>query len=454
MRVRAFGAPEYPSSTLMRRAWRCQGDLLVTSRRRPATASRPGSDVRMRPSTPADRLCVVARAGDGGTASADLRARLAPLMRAALRSGRPRWRGSSRSPATPRRAATRVPGCAGPARRRRPWSCSSPTAASPCPPTSSRCSPSRCGELPYVNVHRFLIRARRRRARALPATRSDGGVLLLEDIGDTDAVGRRAGQARRGGRRSSSRAPSTSCCSSQIDGTRAATTPASPFSSRSTSASSCGSSSTSSSAGWSIASTRPLPDAEAALLREHFAALARYLDREPRVLNHRDFHGWNLFVQRRTHPRHRLPGRPAGAGALRPRHPARRPRHPGGHATRHSSARLLAYYARRRKRAAEPRWDRGELWEVYSACALQKAFKVVGRFHYLDRVKGKPGYLRYLPPTLRADRAPARARPDSARAARRSRPATSPSCDREGDDPRRRASAAACARSPTACPSR
>jgi aminoglycoside/choline kinase family phosphotransferase len=26
---------------------------------------------------------------------------------------------------------------------------------------------------------------------------------------------------------------------------------------------------------------------------------------------------------------------------------------------------------------------------------------VVGRFHYLDRVKGKPGYLRYLPGTWR-----------------------------------------------------
>jgi aminoglycoside/choline kinase family phosphotransferase len=36
---------------------------------------------------------------------------------------------------------------------------------------------------------------------------------------------------------------------------------------------------------------------------------------------------------------------------------------------------------------------------VYATCALQKAFKVVGRFHYLDRVKGKPGYLRFLPGT-------------------------------------------------------
>ena len=63
--------------------------------------------------------------------------------------------------------------------------------------------------------------------------------------------------------------------------------------------------------------------------------------------------------------------------------------------------RLLAYYARQSEARGGPRWSEAGLWEVYSACALQKAFKVVGRFQYLDRAKGKPGYLRYLPPTLR-----------------------------------------------------
>jgi aminoglycoside/choline kinase family phosphotransferase len=51
---------------------------------------------------------------------------------------------------------------------------------------------------------------------------------------------------------------------------------------------------------------------------------------------------------------------------------------------------------------------------VYAACALQKAFKVVGRFHYLDTVKGKPGYLRYLPPTWRQIARLLAARPDLA----------------------------------------
>ncbi|MGH7773008.1 MAG: hypothetical protein ACREQA_12340, partial [Candidatus Binatia bacterium] len=45
--------------------------------------------------------------------------------------------------------------------------------------------------------------------------------------------------------------------------------------------------------------------------------------------------------------------------------------------------------------------NRDEFFETYILSALQRDFKVVGRFHYLDSVKGKPGYKKYLPPTLR-----------------------------------------------------
>jgi aminoglycoside/choline kinase family phosphotransferase len=61
--------------------------------------------------------------------------------------------------------------------------------------------------------------------------------------------------------------------------------------------------------------------------------------------------------------------------------------------------RLLAYYRSASAQRGGPVWDAGALWDAYVDNALQKAFKVVGRFHYLDRVKGKPGYLRYLPGT-------------------------------------------------------
>jgi len=32
---------------------------------------------------------------------------------------------------------------------------------------------------------------------------------------------------------------------------------------------------------------------------------------------------------------------------------------------------------------------------------LQRDFKVVGRFYYLELIKGRPEYKKYIPPTLR-----------------------------------------------------
>jgi aminoglycoside/choline kinase family phosphotransferase len=45
--------------------------------------------------------------------------------------------------------------------------------------------------------------------------------------------------------------------------------------------------------------------------------------------------------------------------------------------------------------------DRDEFFEIYLLSAIQRDLKVVGRFFYLDMVKGKPGYKQFIPPTLR-----------------------------------------------------
>lgn len=42
-----------------------------------------------------------------------------------------------------------------------------------------------------------------------------------------------------------------------------------------------------------------------------------------------------------------------------------------------------------------------EFFESYLLSAIQRDLKVVGRFYYLDTVKGKPGYKRFIPPTVR-----------------------------------------------------
>ena len=50
----------------------------------------------------------------------------------------------------------------------------------------------------------------------------------------------------------------------------------------------------------------------------------------------------------------------------------------------------------------------------YRRCALQHVFKVIGRFHLLEMVKGKPGYLAYLPAVYGVGRRMLRALPDLA----------------------------------------
>ena len=48
-------------------------------------------------------------------------------------------------------------------------------------------------------------------------------------------------------------------------------------------------------------------------------------------------------------------------------------------------------------RAAKGLPVEGDFMRRYRLGALQHALKVIGRFHFLDRVRGKPGYLAYLP---------------------------------------------------------
>ena len=158
---------------------------------------------------------------------------------------------------------------------------------------------------------------------------------------------------------------------------------------------------------------RPIPSSELEELRAHFGRLSGFLDAQPRVLSHRDFHAWNLYVQ---DGRIRVidfqdallaPAPYDLATLLGDRDTPLRIRP-------ELEQRLLDAYAARWAARGGAAWRRDGLWDVYATCALQKAFKVVGRFHYLDVVKGKPGYLRYLPPTWRQIARLLAARPDLA----------------------------------------
>lgn len=150
-------------------------------------------------------------------------------------------------------------------------------------------------------------------------------------------------------------------------------------------------------------------------LRRQFARISHYLGDQPRVLNHRDFHAWNLFVQ---DGRIRVIDFQDALLAAAPYDLATLL---GDRVTPQAvptplERQLVDDYADAwsQHSAAPWRWNRDELWQVYSSCAVQKAFKVVGRFHFLDRVKGKPAYLGFLPPTLERIRGLLAARPDLA----------------------------------------
>lgn len=143
-----------------------------------------------------------------------------------------------------------------------------------------------------------------------------------------------------------------------------------------------------------------LPAADARVLRRDFERIAQGLGAQPHFLNHRDYHSWNLFV---ADGRMRVidfqdallaPAPYDLATLLGDRDTPRA-------VTPAIEARLLEYYLRRWNETGGPALTAADLEETYFLCALQKALKVVGRFYYLDLVKQKPGYLRYIPSTVR-----------------------------------------------------
>jgi len=135
-------------------------------------------------------------------------------------------------------------------------------------------------------------------------------------------------------------------------------------------------------------------------LRTIFKAIAERLDRQPACLNHRDFHSWNLMIHDDTvavidfqdallaPPQYDL------ASLLNDRitDSVIRP---------DLESILLGYYRDRRAEAEKRPIDADEFQEIYLLSAIQRDLKVVGRFFYLDIVKGKPGYKKFIPATVK-----------------------------------------------------
>ncbi|MEK7229040.1 MAG: phosphotransferase [Candidatus Binatota bacterium] len=143
-----------------------------------------------------------------------------------------------------------------------------------------------------------------------------------------------------------------------------------------------------------------ISSAERDLLVRSFEDISRRLESQPPCLNHRDYHSWNLMVLNGevavidfqdallAPPQYDL------ASLLNDRETDRiiQP---------DMEDRLIRYYLQKRDEAGEERVNRDDFLDIYILSAVQRDLKVVGRFHYLDLIKGKPGYKKYLPPTLR-----------------------------------------------------
>ena len=134
-------------------------------------------------------------------------------------------------------------------------------------------------------------------------------------------------------------------------------------------------------------------------LRKIFADIAERLDQQPACFNHRDYHSWNLMIHDDrmavidfqdallAPPQYDL------ACLLNDRITDSVIQPP-------LEKRLIDYYIEKRSEAARHPIDRDDFSEVYLLSVVQRDLKVVGRFYYLDLVKGKPGYKKFIGPTL------------------------------------------------------
>jgi aminoglycoside/choline kinase family phosphotransferase len=250
----------------------------------------------------------------------------------------------------------------------------------------------RSGELPYVAVARYLARA----GLPVPAVYHDAAdtdaLLLVEDVGDTTlwaAVSRAPDEAadRFGAavdllvalQVAGSRQPDGACCAfrQRFDG-RLARWELEHFIEH----------------GIETRHHRRLADGERSALLDALAPVLEPFTGGDTVLVHRDFMAWNIHVQdgrlRLIDFQDALLGPDAYdlAALLTDRTTATVVPPP-------LEAALLARFARARAVAGLPVAD--DLAARYRRCALQRALKVIGRFHYLECVLGKPGYLAYLP---------------------------------------------------------
>jgi len=253
-------------------------------------------------------------------------------------------------------------------------------------------------ELPYLNVHRFLVEL----GVAVPEVvvdAADQGVLLLEDVGDLTLWDAAAGADAEGVLRLY-RAAIDQLLLLQIKGSEGRNDSCIAFQQAFDERLFLWEFEHYIEFGIEKRLDRSLPSGDAQVLRRHFSTIARRLGAQPRFLNHRDYHSWNLHVQNGAirvidFQDALLAPAPYDLATLLGDRDTPQTIQP------EIERQLVAYYIDQWNDRSERRLDPADTEDIYFLCALQKALKVVGRFFFLDLVKGKPGYMRYMPSTVR-----------------------------------------------------
>jgi hypothetical protein len=252
-------------------------------------------------------------------------------------------------------------------------------------------------ELPFLNMHRFLSRLGVR-VPALYGEWPDEGVLFLEDLGDRSLWDTVQNLARDEAGKLYEKAIDE-LVKIHVRGTKARDDACIAFQQRFDFRLYMWEFEHFLEHGFSD-SSKELAANDRALLLRAFERMARDLDSQTPCLNHRDFHSWNLMVRDGEiavidfQDALLAPMQYDLASLLNDRETDRV-------INRQLEERLIACYLQRRRELGEPPVDRAAFFQCYVLSALQRDFKVVGRFQYLARVKGKPRYKKYLPPTLR-----------------------------------------------------
>jgi aminoglycoside/choline kinase family phosphotransferase len=134
-------------------------------------------------------------------------------------------------------------------------------------------------------------------------------------------------------------------------------------------------------------------------LRRCFGDLATQLAQGPQALTHRDYHSWNLFVHRgkiRTIDFQDALLAPFAYDLATLLNDRATPTVVGPALERA----LVAHFCARRSEGMGEALPAELVLPHYYLLVLQKSLKIVGRFHYLEEVKGKQGYVAMLPHTF------------------------------------------------------